>query len=73
MHWIRRGLRSDYLYEVLVITWIVASPLAISRWVEGFEDPVGWAAFVAGVIGVIVGWLVVAPYETARRAQRREA
>jgi hypothetical protein len=67
MEWLRRGLRSDVLYELLVIIWIVASPLAIGRWVQGFEDPVGWAAFTAGVIGVLVGWLVVAPYQAAKR------
>jgi hypothetical protein len=63
MGWLRRGLHSDTLYELLVIAWILASPLAIARWVEGFDDPVGWAAFIAGVIGVVVGWLVVAPYQ----------
>ena len=63
-------MRSDVLYEVLVITWIVASPLAISRWVEGFEDPVSWAAFTAGVLGVIVGWLIVAPYQQAKRTSQ---
>ena len=73
MEWLRRGLRSDVLYELLVITWIVASPLAIGRWVQGFEDPVGWAAFMAGVLGVLVGWLVVAPYQQAKQtAQRTE-
>jgi len=66
MGWLRRGLGSGTVYELLVITWIVASPLAIARWVEGFEDPVGWAAFIAGVIGVLVGWLVVAPYQRGR-------
>ena len=73
MSWIRRAVRSDLVYELLVLVWILASPLAIARWVDGFEDPVGWAAFIAGVIGVIVGWLVVAPYETARRALRQKA
>ena len=67
MDWLRRGVHSDTVYELLVITWIVASPLAIARWVEGFEDPVGWAAFIAGVIGVLVGWLVVAPYLRAKQ------
>jgi hypothetical protein len=64
-------LRSDLLYEVLVLVWVVASPLAIARWVEGFEDPVTWAAFMAGVIGVFVGWLVVAPYQNAKARVRR--
>ena len=67
MEWLRRGFRSDALYEVLVIAWIVASPLAIARWVEGFEDPVTWAAFIAGVIGVLVGWIAVAPYQARKR------
>ena len=67
MGWLRRGIFSDVLYELLVIAWIVASPLAITRWVAGFEDPVGWAAFIAGVLGVLVGWLAVAPYELAKR------
>ena len=66
MEWLKRGFRSDALYELLVITWIVASPVAIARWVEHFDDPVSWAAFIAGVIGVIVGWLVVAPYQDAK-------
>jgi hypothetical protein len=70
MAWLRRLLRSDPIYELLVIVWIAASPLAIARWVEGFEDPVGWAAFVAGVLGVLVGWLVVAPYQQAKRRAR---
>jgi hypothetical protein len=64
-------LRSDVLYEVLVLVWVVASPLAIARWVDGFEDPVSWAAFVAGVIGVFVGWLIVAPYQAAKAGVRR--
>jgi hypothetical protein len=66
MEWLKRGVQSDVLYEVLVIIWIVASPLAIARWVEGFEDPVSWAAFIAGVLGVLVGWLVVAPHQQAK-------
>ena len=73
MEWLRPGLRSDVLHELLVIIWIVASPLAIGRWVQGFEDPVGWAAFMAGVLGVLVGWLIVAPYQQAKQtAQRTE-
>jgi hypothetical protein len=67
MSWFKRLLASDPLYELLVVTWIAASPLAISRWVQGFEDPVTWAAFAAGVIGVLVGWLVVAPYQQSKR------
>jgi hypothetical protein len=67
MGWLKRLLASDPLYELLVITWIVASPIAIARWVQGLEDPVTWAAFAAGVIGVLVGWLVVAPYQQTKR------
>jgi len=67
MWWVKRIFASDALYEGLVIAWILASPLAIKQWVQGLEDPVSWAAFVAGVIGVIVGWVVVAPYDFARR------
>ncbi|HLY39312.1 MAG TPA: hypothetical protein VKU61_14805 [Candidatus Binatia bacterium] len=70
MEWLKRGFRSDALYELLVITWIVASPLAIARWVERFDDPVSWAAFIAGVIGVIVGWLIVAPYQDAKNRSK---
>ena len=68
MEWLKRGLGSDVVYELLVIAWIAASPVAIARWVEGFEDPVSWAAFIAGVIGVLVGWLVVAPYQQTKRS-----
>jgi hypothetical protein len=70
--WLRRGgklkLPYDFLYELMVIVWIVASPLAIARWVARFDDPVGWAAFTAGVLGVLVGWLIVAPHQ-AKRAE----
>jgi len=66
MAWLKRGVQSDVLYEVLVIIWIVASPLAIAHWVEGFEEPVSWAAFIAGVLGVLVGWLVVAPQQQGK-------
>lgn len=50
-----------------VVAWIAASPLAIGRWGEGLEHPVTWAAFAAGVIGTLVGWLVVAPCQLARQ------
>jgi hypothetical protein len=70
MEWLSRALRSNTVFELLVIAWIVASPLAIARWVEGLEDPITWAAFIAGVIGVLVGWLAVAPHEFAKRAAR---
>ena len=70
--WMKRTGASDMVYELLVIIWIAVSPLAITRWVEGFEDPVGWAAFIAGVIGVLVGWLVVAPYQFRKRAVARD-
>ena len=72
LRWMKRTVASDMVYEILVITWIAVSPLAITRWVEGFEDPVGWAAFIAGVIGVLVGWLVVAPYQLRKRAVARD-
>jgi hypothetical protein len=65
--WLKRAVRSDLVYELLVVIWIVASPLAIARWVADLEDPVTWAAFAAGVIGVLVGWLVVAPQQSAKR------
>ena len=67
MGWMKRTVGSDVVYELLVIGWIAASPLAIARWVEGFEDPVTWAAFIAGVIGVLVGWIAVAPYQARKR------
>jgi hypothetical protein len=66
-----RLLRSNVLFETLVIVWVMASPLAIQEWVRGFEEPVAWAAFIAGVLGVLVGWLAVAPYQTGRQAARR--
>lgn len=69
MVWLKRALLSKTLFESLVVAWIVASPLAIARWVEGLEDPVTWAAFIGGVIGVLVGWLAVAPHELAKRVQ----
>jgi hypothetical protein len=71
MGWVKRTLRSHVAFELLVIAWIVASPLAIERWVKGLDDEVTWAAFVAGVIGVLVGWLAVAPHELARRVRAR--
>jgi hypothetical protein len=70
MGWVKRALRSNTVFESLVIAWIVASPLAIARWVEGLQDPVTWAAFIGGVIGVLVGWLAVAPHEFSKRAAR---
>ena len=72
LRWMKRAIESDMVYELLVIAWIAASPLAITRWVEGFDDPVGWAAFIAGVIGVLVGWLVVAPYQLRKRTVARD-
>jgi hypothetical protein len=71
MAWVKRALRSNTVFELLVIAWIVASPLAIERWVKGLEDEVTWAAFIAGVIGVLVGWLAVAPHEHAKRVKAR--
>ena len=72
MEWLKRALQSNAVFESLVVIWIVASPLAIARWVEGLEDPVTWAAFIGGVIGVLVGWLAVAPHEGAK-AKRVQA
>jgi hypothetical protein len=69
MESLKRALRSNTLFELLVIAWIAASPLAIEQWVQGLDDPVTWAAFIAGVIGVLVGWLAVAPHELAKRAR----
>jgi len=57
----------DAAFELMVIVWIMASPIAIAHWVSGFEDPSSWAAFIAGVLGVLVGWIVIAPYDFARR------
>jgi hypothetical protein len=66
MEWVKRGLNSDGVFEVLVIIWIVAGPIAIAGWVEGMEDAVTWAAFIAGVIGVAVGWFAIAPYQQSK-------
>ena len=63
---IGQTLGSDDLYELMIMVWIVTGPLAISRWVHGLPEPSAWAAFIAGVIGVLVGWLVVAPYQSRR-------
>jgi len=71
MEWLRRARRSDNVYEALVVVWMLGSPLAIARWVEGMEDPVTWAAFIAGVIGILVGWLAVAPQQLAKRQRSR--
>ena len=59
-------LESDDLYELMIMVWIIAGPLAIARLVDGLPEPAAWAAFIAGVIGVLVGWLAVRPY-VARR------
>jgi hypothetical protein len=64
----RRALASDDVYELLIVAWIAASPYAIARWVDGFPDATAWAAFIAGVLGVLVGWVAVAPYHFSRRA-----
>jgi hypothetical protein len=65
----RRGWKlpvGDFVYELMVIVWIAASPLAISQWVARLDDPTSWAAFTGGVIGVLVGWLIVAPHQAAK-------
>ena len=66
MEWVKRGIKSDGVFETLVIIWMVAGPIAIAGWVEGMEDAVTWAAFIAGVIGVAVGWFAIAPYQHAK-------
>ena len=64
----------DGAYELMVIVWIVASPIAIARWTARFDDQPTWAAFTAGVLGVVVGWLIVAPQQQRKReAARRNA
>jgi len=71
MEWFKRAVGSDGLYELLVIIWIGASPAVIARWVDGFQDPTSWAAFIAGVVGVLVGWLIVAPQQHSKRRSAR--
>jgi hypothetical protein len=66
-----QALKSDDLYELLIVCWIAGSPFAIARWVSEFPDPVPWAAFIAGVLGVLVGWLVIAPYHFAKARDER--
>jgi hypothetical protein len=63
----RTVLESDDLYELMIMVWIVAGPLAIARLVEGMPEAAAWAAFASGVIGVLVGWLAIGPYQAARR------
>jgi hypothetical protein len=64
---VRRLLESDDLYELMIMVWIVAGPLAIARLVVGLPEPAAWAAFISGVIGVLVGWLALAPHHARRR------
>jgi purine-cytosine permease-like protein len=71
MDWLKRAAASDGLYELLVIIWIAASPAVIARWVEGFQDPTSWAAFIAGVVGVLMGWLIVAPQQQSKQKDPR--
>jgi len=71
MEWFKRAVGSDGLYELLVIIWIGASPAVIARWVDGFQDPTSWAAFIAGVVGVLVGWLIVAPQQQSKQRSAR--
>ena len=59
-------VESNDLYELMIMVWIIAGPLAIARLVEGMPEAAAWAAFSAGVIGVLVGWLAVAPYQARR-------
>jgi hypothetical protein len=64
---VRSVLESDDSYELMLMVWIVTGPLAISRWVDGLPHAAAWSAFIAGVIGVLVGWLVVAPHHSRKR------
>jgi hypothetical protein len=68
---IRQVFGSDDVYELMIVSWVAASPFAIARWVADFPEPVPWAAFIAGVIGLFVGWLVVAPHHLDKRARAR--
>ena len=70
MDFLRRVLHSDDLYEFLIVLWIAASPFAIARWVSEFPDRFEWAAFIGGVIGVLVGWLAIGPYHFGRTPER---
>ena len=72
MRWIKQALKSDDVYELMIVAWVAASPFAIARWVSEFPDPVPWAAFIAGVLGLLVGWLVVAPYHFSKEVPSRE-
>ncbi len=63
---VRAVVTSDDAYELMIMVWIVAGPLAISRWVQELPEPAAWSAFIAGVIGVLLGWLVIAPYHARR-------
>ena len=65
---LRNLLASDELVRLMIVVWLVTGPLAISRWVDGLPHAAGWAAFIAGTIGVLVGWLAVAPYHARRRS-----
>jgi hypothetical protein len=63
-------LESDDLYELMIMVWIVAGPLAIARLVVDLPEPAAWAGFICGVIGVLVGWLAVAPYHARQSSSR---
>ena len=65
---LRRVLESDDVVRLMIVVWLITGPLAISRWVDGLPHAAGWAAFIAGGIGVLVGWLALAPYHARRRA-----
>ena len=63
---VTRLLGSDDAYELMLLVWVFTGPLAIARWVDGLPEPAAWAGFIAGVIGILLGWLVVAPYRARR-------
>jgi hypothetical protein len=67
---VKRVLESDDLYELMIMVWIVAGPLAIARLVVDLPEPAAWAGFICGGIGVLVGWLAVAPHHARRSGSR---
>ena len=37
-----------------------------ARLVDDLPEPAAWAGIIAGVIGILLGWLVLAPYRARR-------